>query len=437
MSSNARRTITRLGQAVLGGTLSSEEAVRICLERIEKQDSTTRSFVSLNSQQALAEARARDREPQRGLLHGLPFAVKDIFDTVDLPTEFNSPFYKGFQPAKDAAAVALLRAAGAVFLGKVSTVEFASVGALPETRNPHNADFTPGGSSAGSGAAVGGGEVPLALATQTGGSTIRPASFCGAAAFKPTWGRVPVEGMKPFAPSLDTVGWIAEDCELLARAAEVSGIRAEQAGKVDRALRIGFYKTPYFSEAEQESVVALEETIRLLQSAGHAVEDVTGPPGATALNDWQNTLMHGEGRASYLAEHARDPELLHPGVLDVVNNQLGISHRDMTEAYDRISELRPKFDAAMEGYDAWLTPAVPGEPPRFERGNGLATFNRLFTALHQPCLTLPGFNGPYGLPVGIQLVAPRFADRALLETAQLIEQLIQDARKPASGTRLH
>jgi Asp-tRNA(Asn)/Glu-tRNA(Gln) amidotransferase A subunit family amidase len=413
-----------LGRAVLDGGLSAEQAVRRCLDRIEERDGATRCFVSLRAEEALAEARDRDAGPQVGPLHGVPFAVKDIFNTEDLPTEFNSPLYQGYQPTRDAAAVALLKAAGGIFLGKVSTVEFASVGAVPETRNPYNVEFTPGGSSAGSAAAVGGGEVPLALASQTAGSTIRPASFCGAAAFKPTWGRVPVEGMKPFAPSLDTVGLIAEDTDLLLRAAEACGIVHVGAPRTRSHLRIGFYRTPYYAEVEQETIFALERTVHLLREAGHHVEDVSGPNGAEALNEWQNTIMHGEGRASYLAEHARDPGHLHPGVRDVVNNALGITFDDLREAYDGIAALRPRFDEAMAGYDAWLTPAVPGEPPRFELGNGLATFNRLFTALWLPCIGLPGFRGPYGLPVGVQLVAPRFADSRLLDTALLVEALI-------------
>lgn len=414
----------QLGEAVLGGVLTAQQAVRRCLERIEETDGATRSFVSLRADEALAEARARDAGPSLGPLHGVPFAVKDIFDTKDLPTEFNSPLYRGFRAGRDAAAVALLRAAGGVFLGKVTTVEFASVGAVPDTRNPHNVEFTPGGSSAGSAAAVGGGEVPLALASQTAGSTIRPASFCGAAGFKPTWGRVPVEGMKPFAPSLDTVGLIAEDSALLLRAAQACGIAHEVEPPLSGPLRIGFYRTPYYAEAEQETIFALEKTIHLLRGAGHHVEEVAGPPGAERLNDWQNTLMHGEGRAACLAENAREPSLLHPGVRDVVNNALGITFDDLREAYDRVAELRPQFDAAMAGFDAWLTPAVPGEPPRFELGNGLATFNRLFTALWLPCVVLPGFRGPYGLPVGVQLVAPRFADSHLLDTARVVEALI-------------
>ncbi len=422
--------LPRVGQAVLQGTMSSQQAVRICLERIEKMEGQSCSFVSLDPQRALAEAQARDKETARGPLHGLPFAVKDIFDTADLPIEFKSEMYQGFQPAQDATAVELFRKAGAVFLGTVATQEFAGNGA---GRKPRHAEFTPGGSTAGSGAAVGGGCVPIALATQTGGSTIRPASFCGAAAFKPTWGRVPVRGMKPFAPSLDTVGWIAEDCGLLVRAARACGIEDDEAADDQRRLRIGLYKTPYFSEAEAETIAALEKTIFLLEKAGHQVELVPGPDGAELLNNWQNTLMHGEAWAAYLAEQSEDSVLRHPGILDAASTAVGISHEDMREAYHQIATLRPVFDAAMKDFDAWLSPAVPGEPPKVEKGNRLASFNRLFTALHLPCVTLPGFSGPYGLPVGIQLLAPRFADSHLLRTAQVVEALINEYREEFPG----
>ncbi|GAG86115.1 unnamed protein product, partial [marine sediment metagenome] len=302
--------------------------------------------------------------------------------------------------------VSLLRAAGAVLIGKTATVEFAGVGAIPDTRNPFDLDYSPGGSSAGSGAAVGAGLVPLALATQTGGSTIRPGSFCGVAAFKPTWGRVSVEGLKPFAPGLDTVGWIASDATLLEAVAAAYGIESERDSGEEKRLRIGFYRTPYYDEAQPETLSALEQARGLLERAGHAVEDVSGPSGSESLNKWQDILMHGEGRFSLLAEYRRDPSLAHKGVSDLVENRKGISSADMLEAYDHIAALRPQYDKALSGFDAWLTPAVPGIAPRIGDGNGLATFNRLFTALHVPCVTLPGFTGPNDLPVGIQLVAP-------------------------------
>lgn len=423
------QSLPAIGRAVLNGEMSSEQAVQACLERIEQQNGHGRNFVSLRAEEALAEARVRDSESARGSLHGIPFAVKDIFQAADLPNEMYSPDGEELQAAKDAAAVALLRTAGAVLLGKVATVEFTTHEDSEESRNPFDTEFTPGGSSAGSGAAVGGGQVPLALATQTGGSTIRPASFCGAAAFKPTWGRVPVEGMKPFAPSLDTVGWVAEDFELLLRAARVSGIEEAETDLEGVSLRIGFYETPYFSEAEEETNVALGETVRLLISAGHHVEKVQGPKGAERLNEWQDTVMKGEGRASYLLEQARGPAALHPGVLDIISREQGFTHDNMRDAYEQLAAMRQAFDSEMASYDAWLTPAVVGEPPKLEKGNTLATFNRLFTALGLPCAGLPGFTGPYGLPVGIQLLAPRFADIHLLQVARIVEGLIVTRQK--------
>jgi len=253
---------------------------------------------------------------------------------------------------------------------------------------------------------------------------ILPRSMLGRVPALGVEGRVPVEGMKTFAPSLDTVGWVAEDCELLMRAARVSGIEEEDIPVEGRQLRIGFYETPYFSQAEEETSVALEETVRVLEKAGHSVQQVPGPAGAERLNEWQDILMHGEGRASCMAEQSGDPAVLHPGVLAVISKDLYFTHDEMREAYDQIAALRPQFDAAMEAYDAWLTPAVVGEPPKSEKGNTLATFNRLFTALGLPCVGLPGFSGPYGLPVGIQLLAPRFADIHLLQVAKIVERLI-------------
>lgn len=413
-----------LGRQVLAGHVSSVQAVETCLERIERLDGKLGSFVQLRADEALAEAKALDAAEPRGILHGVPFAAKDVFDTADLVTEYQSPYYRGHRPARDAAAIALLRQAGGVLLGKLSTVEFAGVGAVPDTRNPHDLSRSPGGSSAGSGAAVGAGLVPLATATQTGGSTIRPAAFCGVAGFKPTWGRISCEGVKPFAPSLDTVGFIAEDCSLLERAAIACGMTGQTAAPVDHALRIGLYRTPYFDQAQPETREALERTVSSLKQAGHRVEDVDGPAGQEHLNTWQDEVMFGEGQFSLRAEFQARPDLAHPGVRALVENHKQISPQRLREALDHIAALRPLFDQAIQGFDAWLTPAVPGEAPLFEEGNGLATFNRLFTALHLPCVTVAGQLSERGLPVGIQLIAPRDADLSLLTVARVLEGLL-------------
>jgi Asp-tRNA(Asn)/Glu-tRNA(Gln) amidotransferase A subunit family amidase len=413
-----------IGRLVLAGHVTSVQAVETCLQRIHECDGALKSFVQLRAEEALAEAAALDAAEKKGPLHGMPFAAKDVFDTAELVTEYNSPYYRGHRPGRDAAAVALLRQAGAVLLGKVSTVEFAGVGAVPDTRNPHDLAHTPGGSSAGSGAAVGAGLVPLALATQTGGSTIRPAAFCGVAGYKPTWGRVSCEGVKPFSPSLDTVGFIAEDCALLQRAALACGFAAGKAAPESGPLRIGYYRTPYFDQAHTEVRAALERAIAALDQAGHRVEDVDGPAGQEGLNAWQDDVMFGEGQYALRAEFRANPELAHPGVRALVENHKQITPERLREGVDRIAALRPLFDQAMQGFDAWLTPAVPGEAPRFADGNGLATFNRLFTALHLPCVSVPAGYTKRGLPVAVQLVAPRDADPHLLAVAQVLEGLL-------------
>ena len=410
------------------GELSSEQAVERCIARYEDREKNVQAFAAFDGERALGEARARDRERElrgpRSALHGLPFAVKDVIDTVDLPTQRGSTRYEGRRAEQDAACVRLLRQAGCVLLGKADTVEFAGIGRDPPTTNPHDPQRTPGGSSAGSGAAVAAGMAPMALGTQTGGSVIRPSSFCGVAGFKPTYGRVPVQGLWLHAPSLDTVGWMAEDVELLARTAEVLNLGKWQAPEAGRRLRIGLYRTPYWPDAEPASRSAVQSAAGMLAKAGHAVEPVNEVPAAENLNEWQDVIMHGEARISLLAEYGAGKQGLHEDIIEEVEVNRGITPRAMAEAYDGISGLRPVFDGRLADYDAWLTASVPGEAILRRDGNGEATFNRLFTALHLPCVTIPGLTGPAGLPVGVQLVGARFSDMQVLASASVLEELL-------------
>ncbi len=410
------------------GEVSSEQAVERCIARHEERETDVRAFAVFDAERALGEARARDRERElrgsRSALHGLPFAVKDVIDTVDLPTQRGSPRYEGRRAEQDAACVRLLRQAGCVLLGKADTVEFAGIGRDPPTANPHDLKRTPGGSSAGSGAAVATGMAPMALGTQTGGSVIRPSSFCGVAGFKPTYGRVPVQGLWLHAPSLDTVGWMAEDVELLARTGEVLNLGEWLAPEAGRNLRIGLYRTPYWADAEPASRSAVETAAGKLASAGHSVEEVDEVPQAENLNEWQDVIMHGEARISLLAEHGAGKQGLHEDIIEEVEVNRGITPRAMAEAYDGIGALRPVFARRLADYDAWLTASVPGEAIPRRDGNGEATFNRLFTALHLPCVTIPGLTGPAGLPVGVQLVGARFADMQVLAAALVLEKLL-------------
>jgi len=423
-------TATDIVRAIAAGELTATEAVEACLTVIEGSERRIHAFAYVGGESARERAREIDEVSSGGLLRGVPVAVKDVIDTADMPTEYGSPLYAGHRPSRDAACVAILRAEGAVIPGKAQTVEFASLGRTAETVNPHDHGHTPGGSSSGSGAAVAAGMVPLALGTQTGGSTIRPAAFCGVAGMKPTYGTVPVEGMKPYAPSLDTIGWMARsvaDLALLARAFRIH--RDDDGNDTELVERIGFWRTPYWDAAGPDTRRALEETSAALRGAGIEVREVEAPAGAERLNEAQDIIMHGEGRTAFLSEYLRWPRELHAEFVAEVENSRGIDGAALAWAADYLGALRPRFDEAMADYDAWLVPAVPGEAPAGLASTGDAVFNRLWTGLHAPAVTLPGFKGARGLPVGIQLVAGRFRDTRLLATAARVEEILVRRRQ--------
>ena len=246
-------------------TLTSETLVRSCLERIAARDAAVRAWVHVDPAYAIAQARELDKRPVAGPLHGLPFGVKDMVDTADMPTTQNSPLYQGQRPTKDAGCVTVVRHSGALILGKTDTVEFAAGGRKALTRNAHNLAHTPGGSSSGSGAAVADSMVPLAFGTQTGGSLIRPAAFNGIYALKPTWGAVTREGAKLLSATCDTVGWYGRSVADLALVAEAFRLRdlSVQKNIAIKGLRVALCQTPYWSKAEPRSGCGMSPRCRL------------------------------------------------------------------------------------------------------------------------------------------------------------------------------
>ena len=421
-------TASTAAAAIRAGTLTAEALMRSCLDRIRAREPEVRAWLALDPEGALAAARAADRSPPTGLLHGIPFGVKDVIDTADLPTTYGSPLYKGFRPAADASCVALLRQAGGILLGKTDTVEFAAMGHQPRTRNPHDLAHTPGGSSSGSGAAVADAMVPLALGTQTGGSTIRPASFNGILALKPTFGTVARDGLRAFAPSLDTIGWYArsiDDLDLLAQAYELP---ASPSPPSETALRIGLYRGPHWAEADDDARHLLERTGSLLRRGGLIVTDCVLDGDFGTLTTAQERIMFGEGRVSFLPELRRSGEALHPLLRDIATNTRGITAGDLSDAYDQVARCRVSFEQAMRSrHDAIMTLAAPGEAPVGFATTGDATFNKMWTALGVPCVAIPAGTGCRGLPIGMQLVAPRFADRRLLAIGRRVASLLADA----------
>ncbi len=409
------------------GTLTAEALTRSCLERIAAEEPRVRAFVFLDPALAIAQAREADKAYARGALHGLPIGIKDMIHTADMPTTHNSPIYQGHAARLDAACVAVSRGEGAVILGKTDTLEFAAGGRRARTSNPHDETRTPGGSSSGSAAAVAARMVPLAYGTQTGGSTIRPASFCGVHAMKPTHGVVSTEGVKRYSHTLDTIGWYGRcpaDLALPARAFRLWGMEAPPAPKPLKDLRIGLCEGPYWDRAEPAAQEALHLAGRRLQAAGAIVEPLLLPAPFEGLDQAQRSIMWSEGRGAFLAEYLLHHAKLHQEFRERVENGLQLTPAAIVAAHDLAADCRRRFDALFPGIDAVLTCSAPGEAPVGLHNNGDPVFNALWTLLHAPCIAIPCHTGPNGMPVGVQIVGPRYGDAALLAVAEAVAPVV-------------
>ena len=423
-------TLSQAADAIACGELASEDLVRACLGRIAAREPQVRAFAHVAGEAALAAARDADKarllgDGPRGPLHGVPVAVKDVIDTADMPTQHNSRIYAGHRPARDAAAVALLRAAGAIILGKADTIEFAAHGRMAMTRNPHDLGRTPGGSSSGSAAAVADLMVPAALGTQTGGSMIRPGSFCGVLAFKPTWATLSPEGAKLFSVSLDTIGWYARsvaDITLLAEVFEIADAPVPAPPPV-RSLRLGVCRTPYWDRASPAMQRAFAAAVQRLHAAGATIVDAELGPDFAAINDLKEIVMRTEGRAAFLDLWKSHPTLVSPGIRARMERT---SDRRLRDAQDAAALLRIGFDRMADALDAVLTPAAPGIAPEGIAQAGDPIFNGLWTLLHTPCLSLPVLQGENGLPMGLQLVGARYGDARLLAAAETVTSVLAD-----------
>ena len=398
--------------------------MRACLERIAEREPQVRAWAFLNPDLALAQARSCDRQPWRGPLHGVPIAVKDVIDTADMPTGMGSPIFDGYRPKVDAACVALVRKAGAVILGKTVTCELAGI-APRETMNPHDPARTPGGSSSGSAAAVADHMVPVAFGTQTGGSVLRPAAFCGVVGYKPTYNTINRAGLKFAAEGVDTLGLIARTVEDMALVTDACIDRPPvPLATLSKPPRIGLCRTYLWdSKASAETKAAVEVAAKRAQAAGARVTDFALTDEFTQLTEIREVVNNYERACGLAWEWAHHREKLSPQMTKTVELGLAAPHADYVEATRLAERCRGRLDELMSEIDVLIAPAVNGEAPLGLHYAGDPAFQSLWTLLHVPTISLPLAKGPNGMPVGVQLVARRWDDRAMLAVARWMMEM--------------
>ncbi len=406
---------------IADGELTVVQLVKACLARIAAREPQLHAWIHLDPEQALAQAREYDARGPRPPLYGVPIGVKDIIDTADMPTAYGSPIYRGHRPATDADCVARVRSAGGVILGKTVTTEFAYRHPFGETRNPHHPGHSPGGSSSGSAAAVADFMVPLAFGTQTGGSIIRPASYCGVYGYKPSFDTFSLGGVKPLASSLDTLGHFARNIDDLAFLGSVLSPRipAELEEWPDTP-RIGIARMAQWSQAEPATVEALDGAVRRLQAAGAVVEEASASAAFAALPEAHQVIMNVEALRALATERSHHQTLLSDELAAILDRAAKIPAERYEQALATAHTARAQLETLFARHDVLLTASAPGEAPAGLGFTGDPVFNRVWTLLHVPCVSIPAARGPKGLPVGVQLVGRPGKDQRLLAAAKWV-----------------
>lgn len=413
-------TATAIVAAIANKQTTAEAVARACLERISKREPQVQAWQFLDPALVIRQAKALDAGASRGPLHGIPVAMKDIIDTADMPTEYGTPIHAGHRPHMDAACVALTRRAGGLIMGKTVTTEFAN--RHPgKTMHPQDARRTPGGSSSGSAAAVGDQMVPLALGTQTTGSTIRPAAYNGCFGYRPTWGDLRLSGVMEAAGSLDTLGIIARSVEDVALYRDVLTGTAPQpmSSSPCNPPRVAVCRTQFWEETDAATKSAIDHCARTMSAAGAKVAELKLPAAFDPIDEIHQRI------SSFEFARNRAWELLHheEKISETLRNNrlkhgLAYSFEQYREARAQAEQLRLLLDDVFKDYDVILTPSAASEAPIGLNATGSASFSSIWTAGHNPSMTLPLFKGANQLPIGVQLVTRRDTDRQLFEIAR-------------------
>ena len=421
MSGLNRLSATAAARKLAAREITAEALLADCLERIAEREADVHAWTFLDTDAALRRARALDAQAPAGLLHGLPIAVKDLFDTFDMPCSYGSPIYAKHRPAWDAACVAVARAAGAIVVGKTVTTEFATFHPGP-TRNPRNLQHTPGGSSSGSAAAVADWMVPLAFGTQTAGSIVRPAAYCGVVGYKPTYGLVTRVGVKMISDTLDTVGALARSVPDVALFVAAIADRRELLIEQTTAdvPRIGLCRTYEWNHAQPETVAVLEDAAKRLRAAGARVRDAALPPPFAGLAEAQKSIMVSEVAKSLAYENIAHREQLSADMTKMIDAGLAVSPQQYDAARSLTRMCRAMLPQIFGEFDVLLAPSTAGEAPVGIAATGDPLFNRIWTLLHVPVVHVPVADGPHGLPVGVTIAGAVGDDRTTLRAADWI-----------------
>ena len=419
MTDPARLSVSAARQAMAAGTLTAESLLRACLDRIDERDPEVQAWVAIDRDEAIAAAKAQDAAGRPGPLGGIPIGLKDIIETADLGTEYNSVIYEGHRPSVDAACVTAAKEAGALIVGKTVTTTFAHRYPGP-TRNPHNLNHSPGGSSSGSAAAVADFMVPLALGTQTGGSVLRPGAYCGILAYKPAFDTINFGGTKQISPSLDTLGFYARSLDDIPLAGAALQGRQNPLAVADETVapKIALVRTTSWEQAQQCGRDLVEDVYARLGAAGAQTRELDLPPPFPDLFDAHTVVGAVEAAAALAWEIEHRWDGIPEPTQEMIEEGRGYGLERYIKALDVGETCRRQLPEVIAADEIILTLPAPGEAPEGLSSTGSAEFNRIWTFLHVPCLHVPVDRGPKGLPLGIQLVARRGSEAHLFAAAR-------------------
>ncbi|MFJ2463299.1 amidase [Pseudomonas sp. NPDC087615] len=417
---------TAISQMVRSGVVSAETVAEHFLECVESQERNINAFVSFDPDRVRSQACQLKNSDAKGLLAGVPVGVKDIFDTMDHPTRFYSPIYEDNRPSRDAHVVALLRQAGAVIMGKTHTTEFAYMHTGP-TRNPHDLDRTPGSSSAGSAAGMAAGFFPIALGSQTAGSLIKPASYCALYAFKPSYGVISLEGVKPLAPSFDTVGWYGRsvrDLELMAQVL-IPGLAKRVHDR--RLCTFGFCRTARWDQVDEDVAKSLDAAVEDLRMAGHQVSEVLLPEEFAAVFDDHLLINDCEGARSLAKELQAHPDKLSEELLAMIERASLTTWEQESAAKKRLATLATVLEPIFEPFDAVLGASCGIVAPMGLGATGPSDFSKFWMAFGLPQINLPLVRATGALPAGLQMIGSFRGDSVLLHAAEQVDAVLRAA----------